>query len=73
MTDPLMGLSGSQRAVLARWLPDIEVVADLSWGLVDTTVLKVRSGGGEYVVKAGGQSDTHIAREIRAHRLRTGS
>lgn len=68
MTDPLSNLSEHQRVQLASWLPEMEVVADLSWGLVETTVIKVRSAGRECVVKAGGQSDRHIQREIRAHR-----
>lgn len=47
----------------------MEVVADHSWGLVETTVLQVTSGGAHFIVKAGGRSDHHLEREVRAHRL----
>jgi tRNA A-37 threonylcarbamoyl transferase component Bud32 len=66
--DALSKLRPEQRELVARWLPDAEVVADLSWGLVETHVLEVRSGGGRFVVKAGGVADGHIRRELRAHR-----
>lgn len=68
LTDPLAALDERQRALLAAWLPDLEVVADHSWGLVETRVLEVTGGGRRCMVKAGGASDHHIAREIRAHR-----
>ena len=55
----------AQLAVLDRWFPQgHEVVRDLGWGLVETTVLLLRTPGGEVVLKAGGPSDHHIAREI---------
>jgi aminoglycoside/choline kinase family phosphotransferase len=61
-------LDARQRALVAAWLPGAEVEADLGWGLVPTTVLRVRAADGRRcVVKAGGPSDHHIAREIRAH------
>ncbi|WP_372729665.1 phosphotransferase family protein, partial [Nocardioides sp.] len=44
------------------------VRADLSWGLVETRVLDVESEQGRLIVKAGGATDGHIARELRAHR-----
>ena len=47
----------------------MEVLADRSWGLVQTTVLEVTCGGARFIVKAGGESDHHMEREIRAHRL----
>lgn len=53
---------------LGRWLPGAVLDADLSRGLIETTVLRVRAAGGLCVVKAGGALDSHIAREIRAHR-----
>ena len=61
-------LRPQQRALLARWLPDATVLADLSWGLVETTVLDVASSEGRCIVKAGGRDDHHIGRELRAHR-----
>jgi aminoglycoside/choline kinase family phosphotransferase len=42
-------------------------VKDHSWGLVETTVLEVTHAGARYMVKAGGERDHHIAREIHAH------
>ena len=68
MSDPLDRLSSRQRELLDGWLPGLDVVADHSWGVIETRVLEVTSGGRTYVVKAGGPSDHHIAREIRAHR-----
>ena len=44
------------------------MVRDLGWGLVETTVLDVDAAGSRYIVKAGGEMDRHIAREIHAHR-----
>ena len=63
----LGSLSAAQRALVDGWLPGAVVEADLSWGLIETTVLRVASGGRTYVVKAGGPGDHHLAREIRAH------
>ena len=61
-------LAAEQRRLVEGWLPGAVVEADLSWGLVETTVLQVRHGGGLVVVKAGGPQDHHIAREVEAHR-----
>lgn len=61
------GLDAAQRALVAEWLPDAELVRDMSWGLVDTTVLHVRTPGADAVVKAAGHGDTHLPREIAAH------
>lgn len=72
MTDPLSALAPRQRALVDAWLPGLEVEADMSWGLVETTVLRARVGDRAVVVKAGGASDHHIEREIRAHREWTG-
>lgn len=66
--DPLTGLSVQQRALIEAWLPGAAAVADHSWGLVATTVLELLGDQGRFIVKAGGPSDHHIAREIRAHR-----
>lgn len=68
MVDRLGGLGPEQRELLLRWIPDAEVVADHSWGLVETVVLELNSAQGRLVAKAGGPSDRHIARELRAHR-----
>ena len=61
-------LSPRQTSLVHRWLPGAVVVRDLGWGLVATTVLEVEAAGTRYVVKAGGDKDHHIAREIHAHR-----
>ncbi|MFE6734020.1 phosphotransferase family protein [Microbacterium sp. NPDC057650] len=60
-------LDTTQRTWLADRLPGAELVRDMSWNLVDTTVLHVRSGGRDFVVKAAGPDDTHLPREISAH------
>lgn len=63
-----MPLSARQTALLEGRLPGHEVVADHGWGLVGTTVLQIRHDGADLIVKAGDDADTHIARELRAHR-----
>jgi aminoglycoside/choline kinase family phosphotransferase len=63
-----MTLDQRQHELLASWLPRAEVVKDLSWGLVGTTVLELLQDGTRYVVKAGDAADTHIARELEAHK-----
>lgn len=69
MSDELVHLRPQQRELLSRWVPDALVVADHSWGLVETTVLELDSRDcGRLILKAGGASDAHIARELRAHR-----
>ncbi|TWD79115.1 phosphotransferase family enzyme [Kribbella amoyensis] len=57
-----------QQELLDRWLPGAEVVHNHSWGLVGTTVLELFHEGARYIAKAGDERDTHIARELRAHR-----
>ncbi|MCA9859163.1 MAG: aminoglycoside phosphotransferase family protein [Thermomicrobiales bacterium] len=60
-------ISSGQQAVVRTWLPEAELVADLSWNLVDTTVLHLRTPDGDRIVKAGGPTNHHIDREIHAH------
>ncbi|MDR2997045.1 MAG: aminoglycoside phosphotransferase family protein [Microbacterium sp.] len=60
-------LDAAQRDWVEDLLPDADVVQDMSWNLVDTTVLHVRAGGRDFVVKAAGPDDTHLPREISAH------
>ncbi|TWP33946.1 phosphotransferase [Leekyejoonella antrihumi] len=67
-----MALSDAQQQTVDGWFPGAVVVADLSWGLVDTVVLHLRHDGGEAVVKAAGPSDGHLPREIAAHERWTG-
>ena len=61
-------LSARQAELLDTWLPGADVVRDHGWGLVAPTVLEVRCGADHLIVKAGGERDGHIAREITAHR-----
>lgn len=72
-------LPPAQERLLQAWFPGYAVVADHSWGLVDTTVLQIRHDGRDVVVKAGGPGNHHLGREIEGRRrwlgpwLRTGS
>ena len=63
-----VGLNQAQQRLVDAWFPGCEVVEDLSWGLVDTTVLHLRASGRDVVVKAAGPGNHHIGREIVAHR-----
>lgn len=56
-----------QQARLDEWLPGHVVVRDHNWGLVDRDVVEVEHAGTAYLVKAGGPTDGHMAREVRAH------
>ena len=67
MTDLLAGLSDRQRALLDRWLPGAVAVRDHSWGQMDRSVLEVVHGQARVILKAGGDGDHHMAREIHAH------
>lgn len=62
-----MALDSRQQELLAQWVPHAKLTADLSWGLVDSTVLHMTVGEPEIIVKAGGADNAHIAREITAH------
>lgn len=48
-------------------LDGVQLVDDMSWNLVDTVVLHVKSGDDEFVVKGAPPSNHHIGREITAH------
>ncbi|MBZ2197058.1 phosphotransferase family protein [Occultella gossypii] len=63
-----MVLAQTQQQTVDRWFPGAEVVADMSWGLVDTVVLHLKTHVGEVVVKAAGPGNHHIGREISGHR-----
>jgi hypothetical protein len=67
MTSALGNLSPQQRALLDQWLPGASVERDHSWGLVETTVLEMTRVGSRFIVKAGGDNDRHIERELHAH------
>lgn len=45
----------------------MQVVRDHSWGLVDNVVLEVEAGGQRCIVKADGETNNHIVRELDAH------
>ncbi|WP_158244843.1 GNAT family N-acetyltransferase [Verrucosispora sp. ts21] len=61
-------LAPRQRALLRRWLPGATLVRDHSWGLVATRVIEVSCAGSRFIVKAGAADDSHIERELHAHR-----
>lgn len=60
-------LTTSQRTVLDEWFGTVDVLEDHSWPLQDTTVLRIRAAGREFIVKAS-RTSHHIDREIAAHR-----
>lgn len=68
----LSGLSREQLILVESWLPDAVLIADLSWGLMDSVVLHLRAPEGDRIVKAGGPTNHHIARERTAHLGYTG-
>jgi hypothetical protein len=61
-------LTPGQEQLLGRWFVNPEILADLSWGHLDTVVLHVRDDHRDAIVKAGGPTNQHIRREIAAHR-----
>jgi hypothetical protein len=67
VTSGLDSLSRQQRALLEQWLPGASVQRDHGWGLVATSVLEMTYAGSRFIVKAGGDSDQHIERELHAH------
>ena len=64
----LDALDADQRQFVEAHVKGGRVVADHSWGQTDTVVLEVVAGPCRVIVKAGGPSNGHIAREIRGHR-----
>lgn len=60
-------LSEAQARFVEQSIGSSTLIEDLSWGLVDTRVLHVHSGGEEFIVKAAGADNHHIHREITAH------
>ncbi len=68
MVSGLEKVSQRQRALLDQWLPGASVERDHSWGLVETAVLEMTYAGSRFIVKAGGDDDHHIERELHAHR-----
>jgi aminoglycoside phosphotransferase len=67
VTSALGNLSSWQQALVDQWLPGATVERDHSWGLVETTVLEMTHAGARFIVKAGGDEDHHIERELHAH------
>jgi len=59
-------LTERQYELVCSWCPDPQLVEDLSWGLVDTTVLHIRSGRRDLVVKAAGPADYHVVQRLSA-------
>lgn len=60
-------LRPAQRALVDEWMPGAEVVADLSWNVVDTVVLHAHHSGRDLIVKAGANGNHHLGRELDAH------
>ncbi|WP_418276840.1 phosphotransferase [Isoptericola jiangsuensis] len=67
MSCDLSRLDDAQRRLVTRWFGAVEQVHDLSWGVTDTVVLRLRTAGQDVVVKAGGPDNHHIGREISGH------
>jgi hypothetical protein len=65
-------VSQQQAELVSSRHGSLELIADLSWGQVDTKVLHVRDGDTDVIVKAAGQDNHHIGREITAHSFYTG-
>lgn len=61
-------LDDAQVAFVRSVVPGAEVLADESWGLLDTQVLHVRGHDDDRTVKACGPENTHFPRELEAHR-----
>lgn len=60
-------LSPLQADVVSAWLHRPKLIADLSWGQLDTQVLQVQVNGSMVIVKSAGPANHHIGREISAH------
>lgn len=60
-------LHAAQQAWVYARFDEPELVRDMSWNLVESIVLHVRSVGGDFVVKAGDAENHHIDRELAAH------
>ncbi len=59
-------LTDAQTALIHEWIGEGEIIHDHSWPLQDTTVLRVRSSQGDFIIKASSTSH-HIRREITAY------
>jgi len=67
MSSPLDRLTAAQRHVLDARCTRYAAVADLSWNLVDTVVLHLRTADGDRIVKAArGDALHHLRREADA-------
>ncbi|MGO2051776.1 phosphotransferase family protein [Glutamicibacter sp. 287] len=60
-------LTGPQAALVEQWLHCPLLIEDLSWGLTDTRVLRLRSLGRDYILKTAGSANLHLGREFKAH------
>ncbi len=67
MSDWHQRLSPAQSQWASVRVRGAELVRDMSWDLVESTVLHVRTSDGDVIVKAGGESNHHIEREVSAH------
>lgn len=62
-----MSLTPPQTAWVASRLGDVRLVEDMSWGVVSSFVRHVAADAGEFIVKAGDETNHHIDRELSAH------
>lgn len=53
--------------LVEQHLSEPELIDDLSWGIVDTKVLRVRGDDRDVIVKTAGPGNHHIGREITAN------
>lgn len=60
-------LDAAQSAFVERTLGKTQLIEDMSWGLTDTKVLRIRTDGNDFVLKAAGPGTHHIGREISAY------
>lgn len=62
-----MSLTPLQTAWVSSRLGNVRLIEDLSWGLVSSFVQHVAADAGEFIVKAGDETNHHIGRELSAH------
>ena len=65
-------LTPKQRDRLREWLPNATLISDLSWNLMDSTVLHLTDDHRDYILKASRVDNLHMTRETNAHHSATG-
>lgn len=64
-------LSTTQAVWVEARIHDPQRVRDMSWNLIESIVLHLRTSDGDVVVKAGDATNHHLDREIAAHPIYT--